>query len=82
MATTLTSNGRVTLAKRIRDARQLVSGASVEFSVNAAGEVVLQPARPPGRARQLTRDHLDAVRGRADAPWRTDALMTLLRADA
>jgi hypothetical protein len=60
---------------------QLVPGASVEFSVNAAGEVVLHPARPAGRARKPARDRFDAVRGRADVPWRTDALMKLLRAD-
>ena len=81
MATTLTSKGQVTIPKRIRDAMQLVPGAPVEFSVNAAGEVVLHPARPAGRARNPTRDRFDAVRGRADVPWRTDELMKLLRAD-
>jgi AbrB family looped-hinge helix DNA binding protein len=81
MATTLTSKGQVTIPKRIRDAMQLVPGASVEFSVNAAGEVVLQPARPAGGARKPARDRFDAVRGRADVPWRTDALMKLLRSD-
>jgi antitoxin PrlF len=81
MATTLTSKGQVTIPKRIRDAMQLVPGTAVEFSVNAAGEVVLQPARTAGRARSPTRDRFDAVRGRADVPWRTDALMKLLRAD-
>lgn len=81
MPTTLTSKGQVTIPKRIRDAMQLVPGAAVEFSVNAAGEVVLQPARPVGRARKPGRDRFDAVRGKADVPWRTDALMKLLRSD-
>ena len=81
MTTTLTSKGQVTIPKRIRDAMHLVPGAHVEFSVNAAGEVVLHPARPAGGARHPTRDRFDAVRGRADVPWRTDALMKLLRAD-
>ncbi len=81
MATTLTSKGQVTIPKRIRDAMHLLPGTAVEFSVNAAGEVVLHPARPAGRARNPTRDRFDAVRGRADMPWRTDALMKLLRAD-
>jgi antitoxin PrlF len=81
LATTLTSKGQVTIPKRIRDAMNLVPGASVEFSVNPAGEVVLQPGRPAGRARKPIRDRFDAVRGRADVPWRTDALMKLLRAD-
>jgi antitoxin PrlF len=81
MATTLTSKVEVTTPKRIRDALQLVPGAPVEFSVNAAGVVVLHRARPAGRARHPARDRFDAVRGRADVPWRTDALMKLLRAD-
>ena len=81
MATTLTSKGQVTIPKRIRDAMQLVPGAPVEFSVNAAGEVVLHPARAAGRARNPARDRFDAVRGRADVPWQTAALMKLLRAD-
>jgi AbrB family looped-hinge helix DNA binding protein len=81
MTTTLTSKGQVTIPKRIRDAMQLLPGASVEFSVNAAGEVVLHPARLAGSARHPTRDRFDAVRGRADVPWRTDALMKLLRTD-
>ena len=81
MTTTLTSKGQVTIPKRIRDAMHLVPGAPVEFSVNAAGEVVLHPAKPAGGARNPTRDRFDAVRGRADVPWRTDELMKLLRAD-
>lgn len=81
MATTLTSKGQVTIPKRIRDSMQLVPGAAVEFSVNAAGEVVLHPARSAGRGRNPTRDRFDAVRGRADVPWRTDALMKLLRTE-
>ena len=81
MATTLTSKGQVTIPKRIRDAMQLAPGAPVDFSVNAAGEVVLHPARSAAGARSPARDRFDAVRGRADVPWRTDALMKLLRAE-
>lgn len=81
MATTLTSKGQVTIPKRIRDAMRLLPGATVEFSVNAAGELVIQPPRPAKGARTPARDRFDAVRGRADVPWRTDTLMKLLRAD-
>jgi antitoxin PrlF len=80
MATTLTSKGQVTIPKRIRDALQLLPGSAVEFSVNADGDVVLLPARPPKGARRRPKDRFDAVRGRADVPWRTDELMNLLRA--
>jgi antitoxin PrlF len=81
MSTTLTSKGQVTIPKRIRDELQLLPGASVEFSVNAAGEVVLHRARPAKGARRSFRDRFDAVRGSADVRWRTDELMKLLRAD-
>ena len=80
MATTLTSKGQVTIPKRIRDALHLQPGAAVEFSVNAGGEVVLHPHRP-ARKSVPRKDRFDAVRGRADVPWRTDELMKLLRAE-
>jgi AbrB family looped-hinge helix DNA binding protein len=81
MATTLTSKGQVTIPKRIRDAMRLLPGAAVEFSVNAAGEVVLHPPKAAKGTRVPARDRFDAVRGRADVHWRTDELMKLLRAD-
>ena len=49
MPTTLTSKGQVTIPKRIRDELHLAPGAPVEFSVNAAGEVVLHRVRPTAR---------------------------------
>ncbi len=81
MSTTLTSKGQVTIPKRIRDELQLLPGAAVEFSVNAAGEVVLHRPRPAKGARRPRLDRFDAVRGSADVHWRTDDLMKLLRAD-
>lgn len=52
MATTLTSKGQVTIPTR-RDAMRLVPGAAVEFSVNAAGEVVHHPPKAgKGNARR------------------------------
>lgn len=51
MATTLTSTGQVTIPKRNKDALRLLPGSSVDFSVNAAGEVVLhRPRQQPGGA--------------------------------
>lgn len=81
MATTLTSKGQVTIPKRIRDELRLLPGAQVEFSVNAAGELVLHRPRPAAGGRRACRDRFDAVRGSADVRWRTDELMKLLRAD-
>lgn len=81
MSTTLTSKGQVTIPKRIRDELQLLPGATVEFSVSAAGEVVLHRPRPAKGAGRPLRDRFDAVRGSADVHWRTDELMKLLRTD-
>ncbi len=81
MPTTLTSKGQVTIPKHIRDELQLLPGAAVQFSVNAAGEVVLHRPRPAKGARSSKPDRFEAVRGRADVRWRTDELMKLLRAD-
>lgn len=81
MPTNLTSKGQVTIPKRIRDELQLLPGAPVEFSVNAAGEVVLHRARPVKRTRRPAGDRFDAVRGSADLHWSTDELMKLLRTD-
>ncbi|MFG6431620.1 AbrB/MazE/SpoVT family DNA-binding domain-containing protein [Roseateles sp. LYH14W] len=78
MDTTLTIKGQVTIPKHIREQLRLEPGARVRFSVNAAGELVIQPALP-ARKSAKPRDRFDAVRGSADVPWRTDDLMKLLR---
>jgi antitoxin PrlF len=80
MRATLTSKGRVTIPKRIRDALSLQQGAVVEFSVSVVGEVVLRRRRP-ARHGDVRGDRFDAVRGRADVRWRTDELMKPLRAE-
>lgn len=81
MSTTLTSKGQVTIPKRIRDELNLLPGAPVEFTVNAAGEVVLHRPRSAKGERRLPPDRFAAVRGSADVRWQTDELMKLLRAD-
>jgi antitoxin PrlF len=58
-----------------------VAGAPVQGSFNAVGELVFHPPKPGTGAHTAEHDRFDAVRGRADVPWRTDALMKLLRAD-
>lgn len=79
MPTTLNSKGQVTIPKRLRDELQWLPGMALQFSINAAGELVLQrPAIEKG-SRSRRSDRFDAVRGRADLRWRTDDLMALLR---
>ena len=79
MSTTLTSKGQVTIPKQIRDALQLLPGSSVDFAVNAEGDVVIH--RVAARASRKP-DRFEAARGRADVKWRTDDLMALLRAES
>lgn len=73
----------MTIPKRVRDELQLLPGMPVEFSVNRDGEVVLRRPRATTNtdARRAHKDRFDAVRGRADVRWRTDALLKLQRAD-
>jgi antitoxin PrlF len=80
MLATLTSKGQVTIPKRIRDALRLQPGAAIEFSLNAAGEVVLHQRRSTGHG-SPSKDRFDAVRGHADVHWHTDELMKKLRAE-
>ena len=71
----------MTCASKVPSLRSVIGcGSAVEFSVNAGGEVVLHPHRP-ARKGVPRKDRFDAVRGRADVPWRTDELMKLLRAE-
>lgn len=79
MLTTITSKGQVTVPKHIRDAMHLEPGCSVEFSVDRNGNVVLRKADEDED--RTSPDRFDAVRGKADVKWRTDALMALLRGD-
>jgi antitoxin PrlF len=76
MATTVTSKGQVTIPKRIRDALKLSPGSSVEFAVNADGEVVVRKA---GQERGRRADRFESVRGSAQVKWKTAELMALLR---
>ena len=78
MSTTLTSKGQVTIPKQIRDALNMLPGSQVNFAVNAEGDVVIQKV---GARASRKPDRFEAMRGKADVKWRTDALMSLLRGE-
>lgn len=78
MSTRLTSKGQVTIPKRIRDALNLAPGCAVDFSVNHEGDVVIRKLEDQAGHKP---DRFEAARGKADIPWRTDALMALLRGE-
>ncbi|MDD5029649.1 MAG: AbrB/MazE/SpoVT family DNA-binding domain-containing protein [Rhodoferax sp.] len=78
MPTTLTSKGQVTIPKRIRDALNMSPGCLVDFALNREGGVVLLKVESQASGQP---DRFAAARGKADIPWRTDDLMTLLRGE-
>ena len=81
MTTTLTVKGQVTIPKQIRDALGLAPGSAVDFAVNREGQVVLHKAegQTDKGGTKPKPDRFDAARGKADAKWRTQDLMALLR---
>jgi antitoxin PrlF len=56
----------------------MAPGCSVDFAVNAQGEIVIHKAGADASGKP---DRFDAARGKADVKWRTDELMALLRAE-
>lgn len=74
---TMTSKGQVTIPKTIRDALGLTPGSEVFFDVSPDGAVLVHGKTPAPPAL----DRFEAVRGKADIPWRTDDLMRLLRGE-
>ena len=79
MPSKLNCKGQVTIPKQIREALRMTSGCSVDFAVNAKGDIVI---RKVGSESDRKRDRFDRARGTADVKWRTDDLMALLRGEA
>lgn len=76
MATKVTSNGRVTVPKRVRDYLGIEPGTEVAFRRAADGSIVIERAdrtRPPSR--------FAAVIGSAGPGPSTDEIMAMLRGD-
>lgn len=78
MISTLTSKGQVTLPKKFRDYLGLKPGATVDFSLDAHGEVIVRPGQVAKARRGKGR--FAHLRGTLETGGRdTDALMALLR---
>ena len=76
MATTVTSNGQVTIPKSVRDHLGVGPGSQVDFRRTDDGGIVIEKAdgpRPPSRFAKL--------RGSAGRGMSTDELMALLRGE-
>jgi antitoxin PrlF len=76
MSTKVTSNGRVTVPKRVRDYLGLEPGSEVAFRRAAAGNIVIERAdgtRPPSR--------FSKALGSAGPGPSSDEIMALLRGE-
>ena len=88
MASTLTSNGRVTIPKKIRDALDLQQGCKLNVVVNHSGAILMKKVVPNfqnpsrnGSVKLKKNDRFEQVRGKADIHWRTQDLMNLFRGE-
>jgi AbrB family looped-hinge helix DNA binding protein len=79
--TKLSSKGRITLPKPLRDRFGLKAGAQFDFVVSASGDIVLKPILEPiPMTAQEYRRVLMAVRGSADKRFvTTDDFMRFVR---
>jgi len=74
---TLTSKGRITVPKSVRDFLGVGPGSKVIFELTPQGDVLLRPLTPrPARASPFAK-----VRGSATVKMRTDKIMRLSRGD-
>jgi antitoxin PrlF len=76
MSSKVTSNGRVTIPKRVRDYLGITPGTEVAFRLGADGSIIIERAdgtRPPSR--------ISMARGSAGPGPSTDEIMALLRGD-
>ncbi|TMK06650.1 MAG: AbrB/MazE/SpoVT family DNA-binding domain-containing protein [Alphaproteobacteria bacterium] len=76
MPTKVTSNGRMTIPKWVRDYLGIAAGTEVAFRRAADGSIIIERAdgtRPPSR--------LSKVRGIAGSGPSTDEIMAMLRDD-
>jgi AbrB family looped-hinge helix DNA binding protein len=76
---TLTSRGRITLPKPVRDYLGLTAGSVIDFRLTPDGCLLLLPASE--KAAMLDRHHsrFAALRGRAGSGLSTDEIMALTR---
>ena len=78
MATIMTSNGRVTIPKRVRDYLGPKPGVGVKFERLSSGDVAL---RPIGRGAKVRPSFFEQFRGCATVKMTTDEIMALMRGD-
>ena len=76
MAITVTSRGRVTIPKSVRDRLGIAPGSRVNFELAPDGRIVLVKVGRPRR-----KSSFETLRGRAGEGLSTDEIMALTRGD-
>jgi antitoxin PrlF len=79
ISSTLTTKGRVTIPKRLRDYLGLLPGDKLRFEYDGGGAVRIVPQRKPAQGKSRKTSRFAALRGTRDAGKNTDKIMNLLR---
>lgn len=79
MSTTVTSRGRVTIPKKVREWLGIQPGSAVDFEVTPGGDVILRHAKRP---MPRTPMRFATVRGVATVKMTTDEILGLTRGDS
>jgi AbrB family looped-hinge helix DNA binding protein len=77
MGTAVTSKGRITIPKRVRDLLGIGPGSTIDFERAADGRIVLVKAGKKVRANRLAR-----LRGHAGKGLSTAEIMAMTRGDS
>jgi AbrB family looped-hinge helix DNA binding protein len=78
VTTTLTSKGRITVPKEVRDFLGIGPGSKVTFEVTVMGDVMLRPLN----AQEALPGPVASVRGSATAKMSTDEILRLTRGNS
>jgi antitoxin PrlF len=78
MSTTITSKGRVTIPKHIRDSAEIIPGSKIDFGVNDRGRIEILKE---GEALTERERRFQSAIGWATTQWDTDELMAMVRGD-
>ena len=81
MANKVTSNGQVTIPKRLRERLGIAAGSAGAFELTDAGDVVLRPVARAGARRSVRppKSRFAKLRGRATVKMRTEEILALTR---
>ena len=78
MVTKVSTQGRITIPKKIRDRLGLKPGMVVEVFLNKDGQIVISSSEAK---KEVNQARFDMARGKSDIRCKTEDLMMLLRGE-